>query len=377
MHQTSTLRALQSASVDQNSYRATRSVLDEIEAESAGINFLFVSPQSDLNQVSRALAEVASVPTLCCTSAGEIWRGQGHIKKGIVGASLAGVRAQVWSIDNLDSFCETDATELVARMREFRESEQAGETVSAVVLLDGLSQSEERVVSHLSHALSGLPIVGGSAGDDLNFETTKVLANGAFAENQGAVALIASPGPTTTFMAHHFEPTGTRLVVTAADPKRRRLLELDGMPAAEAYRLATGFGNEPLSKEAMAVAPLVLSVGGRTYVRSLVGEVDEVDGALDLYCAIEEGLVLQIGRPTDLEGTLLQLFEDIHRKVGPPQLVLGFDCILRRLEMELFPCSDRVRGSLKQNNFFGFSTYGEVFGGLHVNQTLTGIAFGG
>jgi hypothetical protein len=24
----------------------------------------------------------------------------------------------------------------------------------------------------------------------------------------------------------------------------------------------------------------------------------------------------------------------------------------------------------------GFSTYGEVYGGLHVNQTLTGVAFG-
>jgi hypothetical protein len=27
-------------------------------------------------------------------------------------------------------------------------------------------------------------------------------------------------------------------------------------------------------------------------------------------------------------------------------------------------------------DFFGFSTYGEQFNGVHVNQTLTGIALG-
>jgi hypothetical protein len=373
MHETSTLRALQGASVNPDSYRATRYVLSEIEAESAAINFLFVSPKSDLSSVSKALAEVACGPTLCCTTAGEVWRGEGYIKGGIVGASLSGVRAQVWAIDDLQSFSEIVATELVEQMREFRDSVEPGETVSAVVLLDGLSFCEERVVANLSSALDGMPIVGGSAGDDLKFESTKVLVDGAFEENMGVVALIANSSPTTTFMAHHFEPTGQRLVVTAAEPERRRVIELDGMPAAEAYRQAAGFSDDPLTREVMAVAPLMLSVGGRTYVRSLLGEAN---GALDLGCAIEEGLVLQLGRSTDLAGCLSDLFENVRRKVGKPELVLGFDCILRRLEMELFQNDEGVGEELTGNNFFGLSTYGELFGGLHVNQTLTGIAFG-
>ncbi|MFT4512933.1 MAG: hypothetical protein ACI89X_003140 [Planctomycetota bacterium] len=373
MQETSTLRALQAASVNPDSYRATRRVLSEIEAESASVNFLFVSPASDLARVSKALAEVACGPMICCTTAGEVWRAEGHIKGGIVGASLSGVRARVWPIDDLQSFSESEAKQFVAQMREFRDSIEPGEAVSAVVLLDGLSTSEERVASLLHGALDGVPIVGGAAGDDHNFESTKVLVNGAFEEGKGVVALIVTSSRTTTFMAHHFEPVGSRLVVTAADPARRRIVELDGMPAAEAYRQATGFSSGLLTREVVAASPLLLPIGGRTYVRSLVGEAD---GSLDLYCAIEKGLVLQVGRSTSLTRCLSSLIEDVQSKVGQPQLVVSFGCVLSSLEMAVCDRDDGVRKAFADNNFFGFRGYGQLFGGLAVNQTLTGIAFG-
>jgi len=37
---------------------------------------------------------------------------------------------------------------------------------------------------------------------------------------------------------------------------------------------------------------------------------------------------------------------------------------------------DRVGEIFSRNNTVGFSTYGEQFHGVHVNQTLTGIAIG-
>jgi hypothetical protein len=33
-------------------------------------------------------------------------------------------------------------------------------------------------------------------------------------------------------------------------------------------------------------------------------------------------------------------------------------------------------GIMKHNQVFGFSTYGEQYDGLHMNQTFTGIAIG-
>jgi len=37
---------------------------------------------------------------------------------------------------------------------------------------------------------------------------------------------------------------------------------------------------------------------------------------------------------------------------------------------------DRVEEVFRDNNTIGFSSYGEQYLGVHVNQTLTGIAIG-
>lgn len=57
--------------------------------------------------------------------------------------------------------------------------------------------------------------------------------------------------------------------------------------------------------------------------------------------------------------------------------ILVFDCILRRLELEQDGLADQAGGILARHNAIGFSTYGEQFDALHVNQTMVGIAFGG
>ena len=37
---------------------------------------------------------------------------------------------------------------------------------------------------------------------------------------------------------------------------------------------------------------------------------------------------------------------------------------------------DRVETVFLENNVVGFNSYGEQYGGVHVNQTLAGIAIG-
>jgi hypothetical protein len=57
-----------------------------------------------------------------------------------------------------------------------------------------------------------------------------------------------------------------------------------------------------------------------------------------------------------------------------PAAIVAFDCILRRLEAEQKQVSGRVSDLLRRHGVIGFSTYGEQFGPMHVNQTMTGIA---
>jgi hypothetical protein len=100
------------------------------------------------------------------------------------------------------------------------------------------------------------------------------------------------------------------------------------------------------------------------------------DGSLKFFCAIEEGLVLRVAHGADLVGDLERTFAAIRAAVGEPQLVIGCDCILRRLEIFQGQLVDRVADVFRRNKVIGFSSYGEQYRGVHVNQTFTGIAIG-
>ena len=87
-------------------------------------------------------------------------------------------------------------------------------------------------------------------------------------------------------------------------------------------------------------------------------------------------MVLRLGQAVDPVEVAKGAFQHVRDTVGELALVIGCDCILRRLEFE----SDGRLGEMAQimmdNKVFGFSTYGEQFNGIHVNQTFTGIAIG-
>jgi len=123
-----------------------------------------------------------------------------------------------------------------------------------------------------------------------------------------------------------------------------------------------------------AASPVVVLIDGSNYVRSIQGV--NPDGSMTFFCAIEEGLVLRVARGVNLVENLEQAFDGIAAEIGPPQLVLGFDCILRRLEVVHNCLEDRVSRIFQSNNLVGFNTYGEQFRGVHINQTLSGVAIG-
>ena len=140
------------------------------------------------------------------------------------------------------------------------------------------------------------------------------------------------------------------------------------------FRSILGIDACDLDPMRFAAWPIVVMIDGTNYVRSI--QKANPDGSLTFFCAIEEGLVLRVAKGVDLLENLEQAFTQIRAEIGPPQLVLGCDCILRKLEISQGPAKDRVSETLQRNNTIGFNTYGEQFHGVHVNQTLVGIAIG-
>jgi hypothetical protein len=123
-----------------------------------------------------------------------------------------------------------------------------------------------------------------------------------------------------------------------------------------------------------AASPVVVMIDGTDYVRSI--QKANPDGSLTFYSAIEEGVVLRVAHGVGLVNDLEQTFDKIHAEMGQPQLVIGCDCILRKLEIAQNGFLERVAEIFRVNNTIGFNSYGEQFHGVHVNQTFTGIAIG-
>jgi hypothetical protein len=118
----------------------------------------------------------------------------------------------------------------------------------------------------------------------------------------------------------------------------------------------------------------MLRAGDRYYLRS-IQQIEE-DGSLRFFCAIDQGLVLRLGTSGHMLEALRAELEKLDEKVGGAELILVFDCILRRMEFEQHGIDDAVGQLLSKHHVVGFSTYGEQCDALHVNQTMVGVAFG-
>lgn len=337
----------------------------------------FCSSDYDLAVVAAEMNRLfAGVTVVGCTSAGEIGPA-GYRDHSLAGFSLpAGACAAVTGrLDKLQSF-DMAAGHAFAHALE-QELEERADGLDhrfGFLLIDGLSVREEPVAQALQAGLGMVPLFGGSAGDDLHFVRTQVFHDGAFHDDAAVLMLVATRLPLKIFKTQHFVCDAERLVVTEADPATRTVKEINGLPAVEEYARLVGRPVGDLDPTAFAGAPVVVVIDGTDYVRSI--QKANPDGSLTFYSAIEEGLVLRIAHGAGLVDNLKQAFAGLRADVGAPQLVIACDCILRNLEATNGKLKDAVGAIFRDNNAVGFSTYGEQYQGVHVNQTLTGVVIG-
>jgi len=344
-----------------------------------GLVVFFCSSAYDLDALAEEMDRLfAGVQVVGCTTAGEIGP-LGCLEHSVSGASFpAGEFTAVSGrIEHLQQFEITKGQAFAEAQLQRLESmapQATPQNSFALLLIDGLSIREEPVTRALQNALGRLPLIGGSAGDGLNFDRTHVYFGGRFHSDSAAMILVSTPLPFRLFKIQHFVPTEERLVVTAADIAHRIVAEINGLPAAEEYARVVGVGAHDLDAMRFAASPVVVLIDGMNYVRSI--QKVNPDGSLTFFCAIEEGLVLRVAYGLDLLANMEQSFAALQTEIGPPQLVLGCDCILRKLEIMQSGLTEHVCEVFRYHNTVGFNTYGEQFRGIHVNQTLTGIAIG-
>ena len=371
------IRRGQSTATDSRS--AARELHGAIAQDNAELIIFFCSSEYDLDALADEMNRLfTGVPVVGCTSAGEIGP-SGYRDRSLSGISFpaSAFTAVIASMDDLANFNITEGQAAGhALLQELRKlAPDAGPDDSfAFLLIDGLSVREEQAARAFQNGIGKIRLFGGSAGDDVQFKSTWVFHDGAFHPNASALILVTTSLPFKIFRTQHFVCEEERLVVTEADAARRIVKEINGLPAAAEYARLVGVAVEDLRPSLFASSPVVVVIDGTDYVRS-IQKMNE-DGSLTFFSAIDEGLVFRVARGVDLLGNLNRAFADLRKDIGPPQLTIACDCILRNLEITQRGLKESVGNIMRENNAVGFSTYGEQIDGVHVNQTLTGIAIG-
>lgn len=363
------LRTRSAATTEKDPATAVAELKTFAHQPDARLTLCFASSGYDLDALAGHLAREFEGPIVGCTTAGELGP-EGLQQGGITLVTLAG-ELDV-SIHSIDLASPEAAIRAIGEAALQLPLSPDGCRSFGLLLVDGLARKEEQLALAIYEALPTVPFVGGSAGDDLQFRSTYVLVDGVFRKDWAVFALVTSPTRVAPIKFQHFVPSELALVVSAADADQRVILELDGEPAAELYARRTGVSVAELTPSHFSNHPIVVEMGGESYVRSIAKVTPE--GGLGLLCAIEEGVVVSIGTATEPLAAAREAFERARAQIGEPALVIGCDCILRRLEFQGSGQVDDIGALHRRFNVVGFSTYGEQFNGVHVNQTFTGIA---
>jgi hypothetical protein len=358
---------------------AVADIAAQLPADGLAMVLIFVSPYYDPHQFIAEIAlHFADTPVYGCTTAGELapggWEEDSVVALAFSDVDFAAVAQPLFDLSNFQVEEGRRITNDLRQELSRRETEIDDQRSFGLVLIDGMCKREEAIMSAIYASLDNIPIVGGSAGDGLRFEKTWVFFEGRAYTDAAVLILLKTSLPFRPFKCDNFEPTSAKMVVTEADLEQRVVKELNAEPAAEEYARAVGIVDAKLDPFSFASHPVLVRVGGAYYARSI--QRVSPDGSLRFFCAIDEGMVLTAARSRNPVEATLEVFSEIRKEIGEVSLYIGFECILRRLDAEQRQFARDMSELYRDHRVVGFHTYGEQYGSMHVNQTLTGVAIG-
>ncbi|MFC3169051.1 FIST N-terminal domain-containing protein [Paracoccus fontiphilus] len=334
---------------------------------------VFASPTADFAATMAAACQAfGDTPTLGCTTAGEIAGGYVEDRIVAVGFPSRDFAVETIAIADLDRIEPSALVDRMIRARQFLAAAHPGFVHEfAYLMVDGSHFREDALMAALGYGLGPVPLFGGSAGDGARFGQSYVAQGARVLTNAAFLTFVRTRCPVKVFSFDHLDVGTGQMVVTGADPARRQVREINAAPAAIEYARLLGKPAGQLDPFTFAAHPLVVRVGGRYHVRS----IQRVENGTDLvfFSAIDEGVVLTLATPRDIARSLDDNLAGL-AAAGPPDSILACDCILRRIEAQQKQQVREVSEVLARHNVTGFSTYGEQFGAMHVNLTMTGVA---
>jgi len=345
------------------------------------IIFAFHSSKQNPEEIATTLARHYPDSLIVgCTTAGE-WRTgcyqtQSLILLAITSSKIRWATELVESLEDFNEHTASLAYNALLRKLNIVRSDLTPKRHFCIGLVDGIKGLDGSAVAAMANELGNIPFLGGMAGDDLLFEQTHIIANGRVVSGGAVFILAESDEPFKCIKHQHFVPGNINMTITRADETERRVMRLDGKPAAKRYADLLGLGIEDLGFQTFSEHPVIYRYGNESYVRSI--QKANSDGSLTFYCAIEEGMVLNLCEHRDITQELDRSISELRGSTEKAQLMLMCNCVFRSLESEAKNQSQALANHAGElaRHAVGFNTYGELWNGLHINQTLVALILG-
>jgi hypothetical protein len=238
-----------------------------------------------------------------------------------------------------------------------------------LVFVDGLIGVEEKMNDRIRD-LTNVCFIGGTAGDDLKWESTYVFANGKSYANAAVLAVLKPGVPFTFIKTQSFRDLGKKLVVTKANEEKREVIEFNNKPAVKAYAQLLGVAVEEVMN-LFIHNPVGLVIDGMTFVRA----PQQIKGnSMVFYCSVTEGMELSLLEATDIIGDTGRVLEQVKKDLGGISGIITIDCVLRTLELGQKQKIEDYGKLFTDIPTVGFNSYGEIYLGT-LNQTATMLVF--
>lgn len=354
-------------SINPNIEEAVKEIKQQITINDPRLIVFFASSIYNQEQIAKLMKESFNkADVIGCSTSGEIASGKvlnnSVVAMGFDKQNVEDVKVEV--IENIKN--DADPQSVLNSFEKYYNENLSDMDIQkyfGLVLIDGLSNSEEKLMDKIGTKIN-VNFIGGSAGDDLKFQETNVYCNGKCYTNAAVLALVKSGSEFAILKTQSFKPLEKCFVATQVDEANREIFQLDGKPAVDVYAEAVNNSHESIS-EAFMTNPIGVMVGDEPFVRS---PQQVTANGIKFYCNVVEGTELRLLQSTDIVRDTKNDLNNKLAEIGNISGIINFNCILRTLELQSKNKTEAYGKIFSDIPTIGFSTYGEEYIG-HINQT--------
>lgn len=247
----------------------------------------------------------------------------------------------------------------------------------AMAFINGNHNIEEIVISLFYAVIKNdkFQVAGGSAGDDLKFEKTFISLNGEITSTGAIIVFFKTKCDFRIVKENIYYPIGESVVLTDVDIEKRKIKKIDNRNPMDVLSEKIKIPKNQLNEKLLEY-PLGRVIGDETYLCSLK-KIDS-EGMGYSYINIMPNTRLEILKSANVIETVEDTCKEIRNEIKDIKFVFFINCILRTLDLKnMRQCSLIAKTYDKYfPSFCGYSSYGEQYNKLSLNQTVVMVVMG-